>query len=106
MAAIFVASSSSDPSYVPPVFSDELLHLGIYASLGAALLHAFADGRAERITRRRVVAAIGASLLYGMSDEFHQSFVPGRTPDVMDLLMDVIGASAGAAVYGLAMKKL
>lgn len=31
--------------------------------------------------------------LYGVTDEFHQSFVPGRTPDVMDLRNDAIGAS-------------
>jgi VanZ family protein len=106
MAAIFIASSSSDPSYVPRMLSDTLLHLGIYGLLGAALLHAFADARAERVTRATVLAAIAASLLYGLSDEFHQSFVPGRTPDVMDLVMDVIGASIGAALYGTALKKL
>lgn len=32
-------------------------------------------------------------LLYGVTDEFHQSFVPGRTPDVKDLRNDGIGAA-------------
>ncbi|WP_281887896.1 VanZ family protein [Paenibacillus sp. YYML68] len=31
-------------------------------------------------------------LLYGVSDELHQAFVPGRTPDVYDLRNDTIGA--------------
>jgi len=32
-------------------------------------------------------------LLYAFSDEFHQAFVPGRTPDIHDILMDTIGIS-------------
>lgn len=31
--------------------------------------------------------------LYGVTDEFHQSFVPGRTPDVLDIRNDAIGAA-------------
>ncbi|SFL48490.1 VanZ like family protein [Paenibacillus sp. 1_12] len=31
--------------------------------------------------------------LYGITDEFHQSFVPGRAPDVMDIRNDAIGAA-------------
>lgn len=30
--------------------------------------------------------------LYGLSDEYHQSFVPGRTPDPIDWLTDLAGA--------------
>ncbi|TMV46103.1 hypothetical protein FE783_27150 [Paenibacillus mesophilus] len=32
-------------------------------------------------------------LLYGVTDEYHQSFVPGRSPDVLDLRNDAIGAA-------------
>ena len=106
MAAIFVGSSSSDPSYVPPVFSDKLLHLGAYALLGAALLRGFSGARPERVTGRRALGAVLAALLFGISDEFHQSFVPGRTPDVMDLLMDVVGGAIGATLYWMVIKKL
>lgn len=35
---------------------------------------------------------------YGLSDEFHQSFVPGRMPDVNDLVRDIFG---GALALGL-----
>ena len=31
-------------------------------------------------------------MLYGISDEYHQSFVVGRSPDVLDLRNDTIGA--------------
>ena len=32
-------------------------------------------------------------LLYGITDEYHQSFVEGRTPDLKDLINDTIGAT-------------
>ena len=32
-------------------------------------------------------------VFYGLTDEFHQSFVPGRTPDWMDIRNDGIGAA-------------
>jgi len=33
-----------------------------------------------------------ASILYGATDEFHQVFVPGRTPEIYDLVADGVGA--------------
>jgi VanZ family protein len=37
--------------------------------------------------------AIIIPLLYGASDELHQSFTPTRTPTVRDVLIDTFGAS-------------
>jgi VanZ family protein len=31
-------------------------------------------------------------ILYGMTDEYHQSFIAGRTPDLLDIRNDTIGA--------------
>jgi len=47
-------------------------------------------------------AALGAifvSALYGATDEYHQSFTPGREPRVRDIFFDIIGAIL--AIYGL-----
>ena len=96
MAVLFAASSASDTSAVPPVFSDTFLHVGTYAALGLAVFRAFADARLERMTPSRALAAVLFCILYGVSDEFHQSFVPGRTPDVRDLVADGVGAALGA----------
>jgi VanZ family protein len=38
------------------------------------------------------------SSLYGISDELHQSFVPGRTPDVHDWIADTWGAAVAIGV--------
>jgi VanZ family protein len=40
------------------------------------------------------------AVTYGITDEFHQHFVPGRYMDPLDLLMDAIGAAAALLVAG------
>ncbi len=37
--------------------------------------------------------------LYGVSDECHQYFVPGRSADGYDMLADAVGAVLGAGVF-------
>jgi VanZ family protein len=98
MAIIFTASSISDIGTLPAGISDKSGHSFGYAILGALLLRALAGGRLAGVTWKRALAAIALSALYGASDEFHQSFVPGRTPDVLDLVADATGASAGVAL--------
>ena len=45
--------------------------------------------------------AFSFTILYGISDEWHQSFVPPRNASVADILYDIGGAAAGAGVYSL-----
>ena len=61
---------------------DKLYHAGNFGVL-AALLH-LATGRAW-------LAVLLASI-YGVSDEVHQAFVPGRSADAADWLADTAGA--------------
>lgn len=42
--------------------------------------------------------------LYGATDEFHQSFVPGRSCELADFLADAVGAFLGAALYLLVLR--
>jgi VanZ family protein len=94
-ALIFTSSSSSDaapPSRVP----DKVVHAGAYAVLSGLIVWAQVAGRWRRVTRRTVVIAVVASVLYGWSDEVHQRFVPGRTYDLLDLAADAVGATAAA----------
>jgi VanZ family protein len=46
--------------------------------------------------------AIGIAAAYGVLDEIHQHFVPGRQPDVLDVLTDL----AGAVVFVLVVPNL
>ena len=75
---------------------DKALHAIEYGTLGAAYLRALDPGG----TRGRL-AAIGWALasLYGVSDEIHQLFTPGRSSDVRDVVADAIGALLGVLAY-------
>jgi VanZ family protein len=101
-AVLFFLSSLPDPSgaglldTVPA--GDKLAHFILYAVLGALL--ARGRGAPGRIPHLSLVAA-GA--LYGASDEWHQSFVPGREVSVVDWSADVAGVAAG---YWLALSLL
>jgi VanZ family protein len=96
MAFIFAASSTADLDPLPGRFVDKLAHMAVYALLGALIARALAGGRPSATTPWHVALAVVASTLYGVSDEWHQSFVPGRTPDVLDIAADAVGAFGGA----------
>lgn len=71
---------------------DKVAHMIAYGVLAAAVIAAFAaDMRQSKST---VVAGLAfmVSLLYGISDEFHQSFIPGRFSSGADLVADAAGA--------------
>jgi VanZ family protein len=69
---------------------DKLAHFGLYAILGALL----ARGRGWEGDVPHA-ALIGAGALYGASDEWHQSFVPGREVSALDWTADACGVAAG-----------
>jgi len=48
-----------------------------------------------------ILLSIGITVLYAVSDEFHQLFVPGRSGEVKDVLIDSAGASTGALFFYL-----
>lgn len=48
---------------------------------------------------RSMVLALGICVLYAISDEVHQLFIPGRSGEVSDVLIDSAGASVGIDVY-------
>ena len=71
-------------------------HFTVYAALGASLALLFRSMGWGIL--RSLLFAIALSTLYGVSDEFHQSFVPNRNVDPKDVLVDFLGATAGALV--------
>jgi len=78
--------------------ADKYAHATFYAVL--ALLLAWGLARAvPGWSRRRVLGVTFlVPLLYGVSDEFHQHFVPGRSVDPYDVLADGTGALAVIAL--------
>ncbi|HSL20923.1 MAG TPA: VanZ family protein [Vicinamibacterales bacterium] len=96
MAAIFAVSSIPDLTHIPGGLPDSAAHGGEYAVLGVLLLRAAARGRWSDVTLRAVGLAVALSAAYAATDEWHQSFVPGRGSEVRDVAWDVAGASAAA----------
>jgi VanZ family protein len=92
MAVLFVLSSQP----VLPAASltpDWTQHGVAYGGLALVALRATAGGRWSAVGARALLAAWMIATLYGVSDELHQSFVPGRTADLRDVIADAAGAA-------------
>jgi VanZ family protein len=98
MILIFAASSIPDLRSIPGGMSDKSGHGIGYGILGAVLVRALAGGRLQGVTWRRAGLAVLLATLYGVTDEFHQAFVPGRSPDRFDVLADCLGAAMTVVV--------
>ena len=77
---------------------DFLAHLFLYFVL-AAFVHAVLRMYLPRRKNLLMVDTVIFALLYGVSDEFHQSFVPGRSVSGTDLLADVLGAVLAVTLW-------
>jgi VanZ family protein len=94
MGLIFYLSAQSDPGTDIGVVGAILAHAAEYALLGALWAWALAPA----LGRRALPAAVAISLLYAISDEIHQSYVPGRDADPLDVVADAAGIAAVAAL--------
>jgi VanZ family protein len=103
-ATIFVISAM--PPLVPaekkPPFlipTDKLAHVAAYALLGGLILFALRRGHNTPLPKA-VLLAIVLATAYGVSDEWHQSFVPRRQAGLDDCAANAVGAVlVGTAWY-------
>lgn len=92
-AAIFFFSHQTDPAGAGAA-PDYVLHFLAYAAFSCTVLWGLTNGIREALSPRITFLAWLLSTAYGALDEFHQSFIPGRTATIVDFVAD----SAGAAV--------
>ncbi len=93
---------SSFPSLIStPLFphDDKLVHLGAYAFLAFLAARNLKQERPFFSRRKLRILATLFAMLYGLSDEIHQAFVPGRTASVWDFAADTLGGFIGASFY-------
>ena len=97
---IFIQSSLPSPDIGPDLpEKDKLLHLAAYGVMGYLACRAFATLPRLRLPLMIAMAGFVFALLFGASDEWHQSFVPGRTCDGWDLVADGVGALLAVAAF-------
>lgn len=68
-------------------------HLVAYAVLAVLISRALLPGRVP--TGRTIALAIVLAGVYAVSDEFHQTFTPGRHASLVDISIDLLGAALG-----------
>jgi VanZ family protein len=96
MALIFWSSAQTGDSDIPE-WGHIVTHFAEYAVLAALWIWALRP----LIGDRAWPVAAGIALAYAISDEIHQSFVPGRVSDPLDVVVDSLGIWAAllAAAY-------
>ena len=96
-AFIFYLSSLPGVTYFPSFFSaDKVFHVAEYGVLGYLVARALGNYGLSK--KKLFIRAVALCVLYGISDEVHQMFVPHRYPSVMDILADGIGSSLGIGI--------
>ncbi|HHV18994.1 MAG TPA: VanZ family protein [Thermoanaerobacterales bacterium] len=68
-------------------------HVSEYFVLGALVMNAMKTSKVLKF--KALIFSVLICILYAISDELHQLFVPGRGAQVMDVLIDSAGAIAG-----------
>ena len=77
-------------------FEDLIAHFCAYSVLGYCIAIALLRGASSQ---RLILIALLFGITYGVSDEIHQMFVPGRFPAVSDVVADAFGVAFGLYVF-------
>ena len=103
---IYWESSKETSSVSLPYHTDKLVHFTEFGLLCLLICWALSSARIGSKNIYKLILAIGIASFYGMLDEFHQSFTPHRSVDVLDWLADTAGAVAAGFLWQIAVYKL
>jgi VanZ family protein len=79
----------------------KLAHLTEYAILSLLAARAFTTSSYQPLQRLWFLFSLLLVILYALSDEFHQSFVPTRTGSIYDSLIDITGGIIALSLLAL-----
>lgn len=107
MGTIFFLSHQPGDTIVIDVFPgmDKIAHGLAYGVLALTVLLAAGPVQREWRPVRVAVLAVAVCLCYGMSDEFHQSFIPGRFVSAADIVADVVGGGVAVSCWLILRKR-
>ena len=102
MVIIYVLSSIPKGTLIPDFGLRDFeikksAHILAYGVLANTYLWAITGWR--NVRRTHLVVAIMLATLYGVSDEGHQRFVPGRVGTIMDVGIDALGATLAITAW-------
>ena len=88
---VVIASGRSHVASPPGINFDKLAHFSVFGLLGTLI------ARSPGVSRFRYAILIVS--LFGIGDEFRQSFTPGRSVEFADWMADSLGAAVAVTLY-------
>ena len=79
-------------------------HVTEYAILAVLLFRGLARNAVQGFSWRAAGLAFGLAALYAVTDEFHQTFVPSRQGQIVDVFIDSLGAALGLFAVWMAVR--
>jgi VanZ family protein len=79
----------------------KLSHMTEYAIFAMLIYGSAREDDPFRWVPKRALWSVVIASLYSATDEFHQAFVPGRGPSVVDCAIDTAGAAFGTLLFYL-----
>lgn len=97
---ILLTATSLPAPDLPDVWgSDKLKHYLAYGVLSFLLnLTMLVQERQKYTPQKAALVTIVICFFYGVLDELHQIFIPGRSCELLDLIADIIGAVTGSII--------
>ena len=77
-------------------FIRKLAHFSLYTVVGFLLMSLLSTYKFKQ--KNRIYISFGIGLMYAISDEIHQSFIPERTPMISDVCIDTCGVITGIII--------
>lgn len=80
----------------------KIAHFSIYTLVGLLLMGLLSTYKIKE--NWRMILSVLLGMIYAVSDEIHQSFIPGRTPQITDVYIDTLGVVLGVLLILLFIK--
>ena len=80
----------------------KIAHFSLYALIGFLLMALFSTYNINE--KNKIISTIIIGAIYAISDEFHQSFISGRSGQVSDVFLDTLGVTVGGLFILLIIK--
>lgn len=74
----------------------KLAHFSIYTVVGMLLMGILETYNLKNT--KKIIFSLIIGIIYAASDEFHQSFIPERTPKITDVMIDTMGVMFGILI--------